>query len=123
MTADTDARRRLRERNGVPPPPPRAAFDFTEPPPPTVTYWAISILSSRTFWLNAAALVVTLLSATDVIAIVPLRLLPLAAALVSALNIALRFATVRPVALILPGTTKPVAVAKIDPPPPASVTD
>jgi len=92
-------------------------------PDPQVTYWAISIFSSRTFWLNAAALIVTLLSATDVIAIVPVRYVPMTAALVAAVNIVLRFLTVRPVALILPGSTKPIAVAKIDPPPPAPVTD
>jgi hypothetical protein len=90
---------------------------------PTVTYWAISILSSRTFWLNAAAFVVAVLSATDVLPIIPARFLPTSTAIVAALNIALRFATVRPVAFILPGNVLPVTVAKIDPPPPAIVTD
>jgi hypothetical protein len=105
----------------LPPPPPARATDPGTSP--TVTYWAISILSSRTFWLNAAAFLVAVLSATDVLPIIPARFLPTSTAIVAALNIALRFATVRPVALILPGTTKPIAVAKIDPPPPATVTD
>jgi hypothetical protein len=120
--AMTSEERRM--RNGVPPPPPPADFDWSDAAPPsTVTYWAISILSSRTFWLNAAAFLVAVLSATDVLPIIPARFLPTSTAIVAALNIVLRFATVRPVALILPGTTKAIAVAKIDPPAPATVTD
>jgi hypothetical protein len=92
-------------------------------PRPTVTYWAISIFSSRIFWLNAAALIVGLLSATDILAVIPARFLPLAQALVAGLNIALRLGTVRPAALIAPGTTAPVLVPMIDPPAPALVTD
>lgn len=91
--------------------------------PPQVTYWAISIFSSRTFWVNAAALIVAVLSATEVITIIPLRWLPLSTALVAALNIYLRTVTVRPVAFIAPGNTAPIAVARIDPPSPPVITD
>jgi len=78
-----------------------------------VTYFAISLFSSRTFWLNAATLLVAVLSATEVIVIIPIRFLPLTTAGVAALNIWLRMATVRPVALIAPGTTAPVVVVKL----------
>lgn len=90
---------------------------------PMRTYFAISLFSSRTFWVNAAALVVGILSATDVIAIIPIRDLPIATAIVAALNIFLRTITVRPAALIAPGETKAVSVPALGPPPPKSVTD
>lgn len=96
---------------------------MTTPDRPQVTYFAVSLFSSRTFWVNTAALVITLLSATDVVAIIPARLVPYSTALIASLNIWLRTITVRPVALIAPGTTKPIAVARIDPPPPPTVTD
>jgi hypothetical protein len=88
--------------------------------PPSVTYWAISVLSSRTVWVNAAAFLVALLSATDVLVIIPPRHLPLVTAGVAALNLYLRTVTVRPVAFIPAGTSTPVTLAKIDPPPPGS---
>lgn len=91
--------------------------------PPTVTYFAISLFSSRTFWLNAAAGLVALLSATEVVTIIPARWLPLASALVAACNIALRLGTVRPVALIAPGAVTPMTVAKIGPPDPPLMGD
>lgn len=88
-----------------------------------VTYFAISLFSSRTFWLNAADLVVNLLSATAIVTIIPARWTPIAGALVAGLNILLRTQTVRPVALIAPGTTQPVLVRKVGPPDPPLVTD
>jgi hypothetical protein len=91
--------------------------------PAHVTYWAVSIFNSRTFWLNAAAGTVAMLSATEVITIIPPRFLPLSTALIAALNIMLRLGTVRPVALIAPGATVPVLVPRIDPPAPPVVTD
>jgi len=91
--------------------------------PPSVTYWAISVLSSRTVWFNAAAFVVALLSATDVLTIVPPAKLPLVSAIVAALNVYLRTVTVRPVAFIAAGTSAPVPVQRIDPPPPGLVRD
>jgi hypothetical protein len=92
-------------------------------PPAVVTYWAISILSSRTFWVNTAAFVVAVLSATEVVPIIPARLLPFSTAAVAVVNIYLRTITVRPVAFVAPGETKPIAVAKIDPPAPPRVGD
>jgi hypothetical protein len=96
-----------------------------EPVPiqPTVTYWATSLFSSRTFWFNAAAMIVAVLSATEVIKIIPPRFGPFFDALVAVINIALRVATVRPVAFIAPGNTLPIVVAKIDPPAPPVLTD
>jgi len=88
-------------------------------PPPVVTYWAISILNSRTFRINAVLLAVTLvplLVDPELVALIPPRYLVLYAALVKVANIALRLVTVRPVAMIPPGDTVPVAVPKIDPP-------
>jgi hypothetical protein len=92
---------------------------MTEPAPPTVTYFAISILNSRTFRVNAVLLFVTLvplLVDPDLVALIPMRYLVLYAAFVKVVNIVLRLITVRPVALIPPGETVPVAVRKIDPP-------
>lgn len=92
-------------------------------PPETVTYYAVSLLSSRTFWVNLAAGLVAILSATEIVTIIPPQYLPTTTALIAAINIGLRMVTVRPVALILPGDTKPVEVVKIGPPAPAVVTD
>ena len=89
---------------------------------PHVKYWAISVLSSRTVWVNTAALLVAVFSLTEVITIIPLRFMPMYSAVVATLNLYLRTVTVRPVAFIAPGTTVPVQIAKIDPPTKA-VTD
>jgi len=96
---------------------------MSEPTPPTVTYYAVSLFSSRTFWLNAVALFVAVTSLTEVVTLVPLRFMPLYSATVAIANMVARFVTVRPVALIAPGDTKPIQVAKIGPPPPPAVTD
>ncbi len=85
--------------------------------PHLVTYWAISVLSSRTIWVNTAAFLVAALSATDVLTIIPSRHLPIVTALVAMLNLYLRTVTVRPVAFIAAGTTSPVAVDKLVTPP------
>ncbi len=104
-----------------PRPPPTLPLSST---PQTVTYWAVSVLSSRTMWVNAAALLVAVLSLTDVVVLVTPRFLPTYTALMAVLNLALRMGTVRPVALIPVGETKAVAVAKITPPEkPPLVTD
>lgn len=92
-------------------------------PPPTVTYWAISVLSSRTVWFNAANFLVAGLSLTEVVTLIPPRFLSLQVALVAMINLYLRTVTTRPVAFIAPGETKPIAVAKISPPDPPVVTD
>ena len=88
-------------------------------PPPTVTYFAISILNSRTFRINAFLLfatVVPLLADPQLLTYIPPQYLVLYAAAVKVLNIYLRTITQRPVALIPPGATVPVEVAKIVPP-------
>jgi hypothetical protein len=95
----------------------------SRPPPEVVTYFAISILSSRTFWWNLANGVVALLSLAEVVAVIPPRFLSLQLAVVAMVNLYLRTVTVRPVALIAPGTTAPVRVPKIGPPDPPTVTD
>jgi len=92
-------------------------------PPPTVTYYAISLFSSRTFWWNLGNGILALLSLTEVTAIIPPRFLSLQLAVVAAVNCWLRTVTVRPAAFIAPGTTTPVAVPKVGPPPPALVGD
>ena len=93
------------------------------PTPGKVNYFAVSILSSRTFWVNVIALIVAILSATEVVVLIPPRYLSIYGAVLAAGNIFLRMVTVRPVALILPGETVPVKVKRIGPPPPAKVTD
>jgi hypothetical protein len=89
----------------------------------TRTYFAISILSSRTFWFNAVTLFLAVLQLTEVVTLIPARFLPLQLAIVAVGNVWLRTVTVRPAAFIAPGTTAPIAVAKLDPPPPAALTD
>jgi len=91
------------------------------PPPlaPTVTYYAISILNSRTFRINAALIVVALvplLAEPDLVALIPARYLVLYGIAIKVVNIVLRYVTVRPVAIIPPGDTVPMAVPKLDPP-------
>jgi hypothetical protein len=76
---------------------------------------AKSLFSSKTFWVNAGYAIVSLLSATDVVTIIPPKLLPLTTAIVAGVNILLRMITVQPVAFVSPGTTVPVLV---DPPKP-----
>jgi hypothetical protein len=88
-----------------------------------VTYFAISLFSSRTFWLNFADLVVNVLSATAIVTVIPPAWQPTSAAIVAGLNIFLRTQTVRPVAIIKPGAVLPVLVKKIAPPAPPLVTD
>ena len=90
---------------------------------PQVTYWAISLFSSRTFWVNAAVFLVAVSSLNEVTTVVPERYLPALGALVAVANVYLRMATVRPAALIAPGSTQPISVKRIDPPSPPMVTD
>lgn len=93
------------------------------PPAHQVTYWATSIFTSKTFWLNLVAAVVACLSLTEVTTILPAKWLPAAGALLAVGNIILRTTSTRPVAFISPGTTMAVSVPKINPdtPPPESV--
>lgn len=89
----------------------------------TRTYFAISIFNSRTFYLNTAALLVAILSATEVATIVPPKYMPIYGAILASLNIWLRMNTVRPAILIPPGETQPMLVKKVGPPDPPKMGD
>lgn len=97
--------------------------DVPTPPRQQVTYFAISLFSSRTFWFNTANFVVAALSLKEVTTIIPPRFMPMQAMIVALINLYLRMITVRPVAIIAPGNTAPTVVDRIGPPPPANVTD
>ena len=92
-------------------------------PPQTVTYFAISLFSSRTFWWNAANLVLAASSLSEVTALIPPRFLSLQLAVVALVNLWLRSVTVRPAVIIAPGNVQPVAVPKLPASPPPVVTD
>ena len=89
----------------------------------TVEYFAVSIFSSRTFWFNLANLVLAALSMTEVATLIPPKYLPVQAAVVATINMWLRLYTVRPAAVITPGTSVAVEVPKLAPPKPKPVTD
>lgn len=93
------------------------------PAPPVVHYFAISILSSRTFWFGAATFLAGLLALPEVAALIPLRYLPALLSVVGFVVMYLRTATTRPVAFIAPGATKAVKVQKLNPPAPPLVSD
>lgn len=88
-----------------------------------VTYWAISVLSSRAMWLNLLAFLIALSSLTEFTTLLPPRFLPPLGCFVAVANLWLRTQTVRPVAFIMPGKTKPIEVVRIGPPPPDIMTD
>lgn len=92
-------------------------------PTRTVSYFAVSILTSRTAIFAALTTIAGILSLPDVVGLIPPRYLPITLAAVGAINVVLRQITVRPVAWIKPGDTVPVPVERIGPPPPAVVTD
>lgn len=88
----------------------------TNPPDPqTVTYWATSILISRTAWFSALTTLVGILALPEVMALIPLRFMPALLALTGVITFVLRVLTVRPVAFIPAGWTAPVEVPKIEP--------
>jgi len=110
---------------GTPTPPemPGSPHDFPSdlPPPPApslrqVNYWAVSIFTSRTFFLMAASL-------SEVTTLIPPRFVPLWSMVVALVNLYLRTATVRPVAFIKPGETQAVLVPRVGPPVPAKLGD
>lgn len=106
---------------------------MTSPAPPqTVTYWAISILNSKTFWFGVGTSVVGLLSDPDIRVVlpqmfaalgIPLAYLPRVVTVIGIVIVILRKLTKRPVVLSAPFTTQPVDVPKIGPPPPATLSD
>jgi hypothetical protein len=73
-------------------------------------YFAKSIFLSTTFWVNVGMFIVAALELSEVTAIIPNEWNGAMAAVAALVNLALRFTTVRPVALIAPGETKPVQV-------------
>ena len=105
----------------------------TTRPPPTVTYWAISVANSKTMITNGIVGLTSLLTlalplralpeVTKFVATFSPRVLIAFIAFMAMANMYIRTQTQRPVAFIAPGTTTPVSVPKIDPPPPATVTD
>jgi hypothetical protein len=101
----------------------RSAFAQVPLRPETRTYYAISLFSSRTFWWNAANGLLALLSLSEINVLIPPRFVPLQLAVVAMVNLYLRTVTVRPVAIIAPGDTKPITVPKVGPPDPPLVTD
>lgn len=88
-----------------------------------INSWAISVLSSRTMWWNAANFLIAALSLTEVTTLIPPRFLSLQLAVVAMVNLWLRTTTTRPVAFVAPGATKVIQLPKIDPPAPPLVTD
>lgn len=95
----------------------------TMPPPVTqaVVYArAVSIFSSRTFYVNAGALLVAIIVLPQVGDLVPERFVPIYSALLAIANIILRLVTVRPAVLIAPGEVKVVPIPKINPPAPVT---
>ena len=73
------------------------------PAPRHVSYWAISIFSSRTAWLNAAAFLVTVSEMTEVTSVIPPRYMPMFGMLVALANLYLRTKTVRPAGFVCSG--------------------
>lgn len=91
--------------------------------PQTVTYWAVSILSSRTAQFATLTFLIGVLSLPEVLALVPLRYMPLLLAASGIIHLGLRKLTVRPVAFIAPGEVQRTVVPKVGPPEPPVSTD
>ncbi len=65
-----------------------------------MNFWAEkSLFKSRTFWFNLGVAVVAMLSADNVVKIIPTRYAPFASALVACVNIVLRLYTTEPVTI------------------------
>lgn len=79
------------------------------------TYFAKSIFSSLTFWVNAGMFFLAALELKDVTNIIPAQWNGALAAIAALVNMALRFNTVRPVALISPGSVRAVKVESLQP--------
>lgn len=80
------------------------------------TYFAMSVFNSRTMWLNTIALLVAVLSMSEVLVLIPPAYLPIYTMVTAVLNMILRTQTVRPVAFTSPGSVTATQVDKIDPP-------
>lgn len=77
------------------------------------TYFAKSIFSSATFWVNAGMFFLAALELTEVTTIIPNEWNGAIGAVAALVNLALRFKTTRPVAMIAPGNTKAVQVKSL----------
>lgn len=77
-----------------------------------VHYRAKSVFSSATVWFNVISALATILALPQLLDVWPNggKIIALA---VASVNVALRFWTVRPVAIVAPGKSKTVAVRKI----------
>lgn len=89
----------------------------------TVEYHAISIFSSRTFWVNFVAAAVAVLSLTEIVTLIPATWMSAYTAVIAVLNITLRMFTVRPAVMIMPGETQAVTVKKLHEPTAKKPTD
>ena len=99
-----------------------------QPPSPApsirqVTYFAVSFLTSRTFWVNLFMFLAAASSMTEFTTIIPAPWLPKIMAVIALGNLWLRFNTVRPIAFIAPGETQAVLVPRVGPPAPAKLGD
>lgn len=79
----------------------------------TVNYRAKSVLTSKTEVVNAIMALVALLGSSQISAMLGPGAFVYVTIAVAVLNMILRLLTVRPVAMIMPGETKPVAVPKL----------
>ena len=84
------------------------------------TYYAKSMFSSTTIWVNVATFVIAVTELTEVVDLVPQAWHGEMLALAAVINVALRIFTVRPVAAIAPGNVEPVRVKSIEATPPKS---
>ena len=78
------------------------------------TYYAKSVLGSKTLWTNVVLFVIAVLELTEVINVVPAEWHGAMLAIGAILNVALRIFTVRPVAFVAPGDVKPVSVESVE---------
>jgi len=88
----------------------------------TRTYYAVSLFSSRTFWIAVLTVAAGLVAEPEIVALIPVGALPRILIGVGLVNMVLRRLTTRPVVVSVPGTVTPVQVPKLDPPAPV-VTD
>jgi hypothetical protein len=85
-----------------------------ETPTPSVTYFAQSILVSKTFWINVGITILAIAEAKDVINVLPPGVMKYVPSVVAVINILLRRTTSRPVRFMLkPGNSQPVLVKKL----------
>lgn len=94
-----------------------------KPAEKTVSYYAISILNSKTFWFNAASFIAALSQTVEFTRVIPASVVPFWLAITAMINVWLRTQSVRPVAMIRSGDTQEIRVPKLSPPAPPAMTD